>query len=115
MDAGRQVDRVLVDTTVQPSDARAAVVHGSRGGRPVGRDADVSRLSGAHLARWRAHRLQDEQLVGRGAPQLSWWPESSDLDSRQQDTRRRYDTASEFQGDVSGLVRRSYGVLSVRS
>ncbi len=49
------------------------------GGPSVG-DADVSRVSGKDLARRRAHRLPDEQLVGRRATQLSWWPESSDLD-----------------------------------
>src|SRR6185437_484890 len=115
MDAGRQVDRVLVDAIVQSSDARAQMVHGSGRRRAVGRDADVSRLSGTHLTRWRAHRLQDEQLVGRGTPQLSRWPESSDLDLGYQNAGCRHGTAPQLQGDVSGLVRRPYGVLSLGS
>ena len=61
-----------------------------------------------------AHRLSHEQLVGRGAPQLSRRPEPPDLDRRSQDVRSRLAAVDRFEGHGSGLGRR-HGVLHLRS
>ena len=64
-------------------------------------------LSGQDLARRHAHRLPHEQLVGRGAPQLSRRPEPPDLDRR---SRRRYDlvvaAVDRLEGHGPGVGRR---------
>ena len=75
------------------AERRAALL--DRAGRRRRRRADASaaRLSGQDLARRQAHRVPHEQLVGRGAPQLSRRPEPPDLDRRSEDasssSRRR--------------------------
>ena len=63
-------------------------------------------LPGQDLARRHARRLSHEQLVGRGAPQLSRRPEPSDLDRRSQDVRPRVAAVDRFEGHGSGVGRR---------
>ena len=68
------------------ADRRAALLDRARRRRRRGADAAAARVSGQDLPRRHAHRLPHEQLVGRGAPQLSRRPEPADLDRR---SRRR--------------------------
>ena len=71
-------------------------------------------LPGQDLARRHAHRVPHEQLVGRGAAQLSRRPEPADLDRRSQDLRSRLAAVDRFEGHRSGLGRR-HGLLPLRS
>ena len=61
-----------------------------------------------------AHRLSDEQLVGRGAAQLSRRSEPSDLDRRYEDLRSGHAAVDRFERHRSGVGRR-FGLLPFRS
>ncbi len=62
-------------------------------------------LPGKDFSERRADRVSDEQLVGRGAAQLSRWPEPPDLDCRSQDLRPRVAAVDRFEGYGSCLGR----------
>jgi hypothetical protein len=106
LDARRQVDPLRVArATWAPSGAPRFWTVPVEGG-VEDRRCRCRALSGQDLARRQAHRLSHEQLVGRGAPQLSRRPESPDLDRRSQDLRSRLAAVDRFEGHGSGVGRR---------
>jgi dipeptidyl aminopeptidase/acylaminoacyl peptidase len=66
--------------TVVGAERRAALLDGGRRRRRRRADGAAACVSREDLGRRHAHRLPHEQLVGRGAPQLSRRAEPSDLD-----------------------------------
>ena len=106
LDARRQGGHVRVRArdAGRPSGAR-----GSGRCRPRAASSSRCRCRAATRARFRpsgtAHRLPHEQLVGRGASQLSRRSEPADLDRRPQDLRSRLAAVDRLEGHRSGVGR----------
>src|ERR1051326_8048143 len=102
-----KVVRVRVRARARRAERRAAFLDGAGAGRRRGADGAAARLPGKNLAGRYARRLPDEQLLGRGTPQLSRRTEPPDLDRRSQDLRSRVAAVEGFEGRRSGLGRRT--------
>ena len=114
MDARRQVDRLLDEPRHVGAERRAAVLDGAgRRGRRAA-DAAPARVSGKSFRRWHARGVPDEQLVGRGAAELSRRTEPPDLDRRSEDLRSDLAAVDRFEGRRPRLARR-HGVLPLGS
>ena len=95
------------------AERRAALLDGARRRGRRGADGAAPRLSGQDLPRRHAHRLSDEQLVGRGAPQLPRRTEPPHLDRRSQDLRPGVAALDRFEGRRSRVGGR-FGLLHLR-
>ena len=103
MDARRQGRAVRFRARDLGAERRAALLDCAGRGRRRRTDGAAARLSGQDFARRLAHRLPDEQFVGRGAAQLSRRAEPPDLDRRSEELRPGVAAVDGLEGRRSGV------------